>query len=47
MENNNFEIKNETTEVKSKAKAFWGTIGSMILAACLAFLTVVMLNLNK
>ena len=44
---NNFQVKNEMPETKSKAKTFWKVVGTIFLAVCLAFLTVVVLNLNK
>ncbi len=44
---NNFQVKNEIPETKSKAKTFWKVVCNIALAICLAFLTVVVLNLNK
>jgi hypothetical protein len=44
---NNFQVKNEIPETKSKAKTFWKVVRNIVLAICLAFLTVIVLNLNK
>ena len=45
MNNNNFQIKQETTET-TKTKAILKSIGCIALAVALAFLTVFVLNLN-
>ncbi len=43
----NFQIKSDTPEVKSKAKTFWRNVGIIALALVLACLTVCVLNLNR
>lgn len=47
MDNNNLQVKVETSEVKSKSKLFWRTVGCIALAVVLACLTVFVLNLNR
>ena len=40
-------IKNETHDSKSKAKAFWKNIGFIAMALFVAVITVFVLNLNR
>lgn len=44
---NNFQVKNEIPETKGKTNTFWKVVGNIFLAVCLAFLTVIVLNINK
>ncbi len=46
MENRNIQNQNENGE-RSKAKAFWKTVGLIAIALTLSVLTVVVMNLNR
>lgn len=47
MNDKNISNNQEYREGKSKAKTFWKHVGYVVIALCLALLTVVVINLNK